>query len=196
MNALPITVFFDFTCPFSYVTVAALHRRAAAGGVEVIGRALELFPVPEPLRPPTEDPKWEAEVRPRAEALGLALRVPAFRPRTRKAHEAVLFAGERGLAGEMREAIFAAFWGEERDIGRIDVLTSLAGELGMDAEELRIALDIDRHREAVLRDQAVAERLRVVVTPTLFVGSGPAARILVGAQGPEELEKAVTNFEF
>jgi len=195
LRALPVTVFFDFTCPYSYVAVAALQRRAASGDVEVRGRALELFPAPEPLRAPGEDPPWEEEVAPRAAELRLELRAPGFRPRTRKAHEAAAFAAERGVAPEMRSAIFSAYWVEGLDIGRIDVLAALAGGIGLDAEDLRIELDIDRYRDAVLADEALARRLRIARTPTLFVGTGPAARVLVGAPSGEELEAAILNFE-
>ncbi len=194
MIPLPITVFFDFTCPFSYVAAATLGRRAAEGEVEVHARALELFPAPAVLRAPADDPAWETTLLVRAESLGIALRVPGFRPRTRKAHEAAIFAAEHCAGAGMRAAIFAAYWREGRDIGRIDVLVSLAPEVGLDPVDLRIALDIDRHLDAVLRDEALAERLRVVSTPTLFVGSGHEARVLVGAPVPEELEAAIAAY--
>lgn len=193
MTAPPITVFFDFACPFSYVTLAALQERAAAGEIELRARALERFPPAAPLGAPEGEAEWGEEVERRAAELGLPLRAPGFRPRTRKAHEAVAFAARRGLATPMRSAIFAAYWGEARDIGRIDVLVGLGGAAGMDAEELRIALDIDQHADAVLHDEEVAARLRVARTPTLFVGTGPRARILVGAVGPAELAEAIAE---
>lgn len=195
MSTLRINLFFDFTCPFSYVTEAALARRAARGGLEVRARALELFPAPEPLRPPGEDPGWEAEARPLAERLGLPLRPPGFRPRTRKAHEAAAFAAERGAGDAFRAAALHAYWAEGTDLGRIDALVALGEAVGLDPQEMRIALDIDLHREAVLRDEALAARLRVTRVPTLFLGSGPGARVLVGAQTPETLETAILNYE-
>jgi len=196
LSALRISFFFDFTCPFSYVTGAALREPDARGDVVVRARAVERFPAPAPLPSPAEEGGWEEAVRPLAEALGLPLRVPGFRPRTRKAHEAAWFAQEQGAGRAMREAIFAAYWGEERDIGRIDVLADLAEGAGLDPVSLRIALDIDRYRGEVLRDEETAERLRIRATPVLFLGSGPGARILVGAQGREQIESAITNHEF
>lgn len=193
MSTLPVTVFFDFTCPASYVAVTALQRLAAGGSLEVRARALERFPAPVPLAAPPEGEAWEEALR-LAEGAGLALRAPAFRPRTRKAHEAAAFAAERGRADAMRSAIFSAYWTEGLDIGRIDVLASLAGELEMDPEDLRIELDIDRHRDAVLADEALAERLRIGRTLTIFVGTGPGALVLIGARSPEELEREITNY--
>jgi predicted DsbA family dithiol-disulfide isomerase len=187
-----ITLFSDFTCPYSYLTEAGLRR--VTGGdeaVEVRYRALELYPAPtEPLAP-ADEAGWEEAVQPLADQLGVMLRAPGFRPRTRKAHEAARFAEERGLGEAMRDAIYRAYWAEERDIGRVDVLMEIVATLGVDPVDLKIALDIDRYSESVVHDLRLAERLRVPGVPTLFVGTGPTATVLVGAQSPEALDEAL-----
>lgn len=189
--ALPLTLFADFTCPFCYVTEAALRRRAAGGGVAVSYRAYEVYPAPTPAAPPDAEAGWDAHVQPLAEALGLTLRAPHFRPRTRKAHEAARFAASRGAGEAVREAVYRAYWAEGADIGRIDVLQGLAERCGLDPVDLKIALDIDQHRDQVLGDQALARRLRVPGVPVLFVGTGPSARVLVGAQSLPALDDAI-----
>jgi predicted DsbA family dithiol-disulfide isomerase len=189
---LLLTLFSDFTCPYSYVTEAGL--RGLVGGdeaVEIRYRALELYPAPAEPPAPAEEEGWEEGVRPLAERLGVALRAPGFRPRTRKAHEAARFAEERGVGEAMRAAIYRAYWAEERDIGRVDVLMEIVATLGVDPVDLKIALDIDRYSESVVHDLWLAERLRVPGAPTLFVGTGPAATVLVGAQSPEALDEAL-----
>ena len=190
--ALLVTIFSDFTCPFSYVTETALRKYAQRDGeVEVRYRAFELFPAPTELPSPAEEPGWEAAVRPLADRLELALMVPGFRPRTRKAHEAARFAAERGLEERMRDAIFRAYWADGRDIGRIDVLTALIQPLGVDPVDLKIALDIDQFEDTVANDLHTARRLHIPGAPTLFIGTGPGAAILVGAQTPEALATAM-----
>lgn len=187
-----ITLFSDFTCPFSYVTEVGLRRVMGGGGAgEVRYLALELYPAPGEPVAPAEEEGWEEAVRPLAERLGIALRAPGFRPRTRKAHEAARFAEERGVGDAMREAIYRAYWAEERDIGRVDVLMEIVAPLGVDPVDLKIALDIDRYSESVVHDLRLAERLRVPGVPTLFIGTGPAATVLVGAQSPEALDEAL-----
>ena len=188
-----VTVFSDFTCPFSYVTEAALRRRAAAADREILYRAFELYPRPAPLPAPAEEPGWEALVRPLAEPLGLPLRAPAFRPRTTKAHEAFRFAAEQGRGPELRDALFRAYWGEGRDIGRIDVLQELAAGVGLEPTDLKIALDLDRFADHVAHDREVAAQLHIRAVPVLFVGTGPGARILVGAQAPAALDEALAE---
>ena len=188
---LPVTLFADFTCPYSYVTEAALARLTAENGLEVRYRALELYPDPTPLPAPADEPGWEEAVAPLAGAERLTLAAPRHRPRTRKAHEAARFAASRQMEPPLRSAIYQAYWAEERDIGRIDVLLDLAAGIGLEPEELRIALDIDRYREEVLHDGEIARKLRIPGAPALYLGTGPAAGILLGAQSSPDLDAAL-----
>ena len=186
-----VTVFADFTCPFCYVTEAALRRVVDTVGATAEYRAYELYPAPAPAPAPADEKGWREAVEPVAARLDLPLEPPTFRPRTAKAHEAARFAAERGAAAAFRDAVYRAFWGDGRDIGRIDVLQEAATQAGLDPLDLKIALDIDRFREAVLHDADVAARLRIPGVPTLYVGRGRDARALVGAQTLEALEEAL-----
>lgn len=189
---MQVEIFSDFTCPFSYVTEAALRRVAAERGVEVRYRAVELYPTPEPL-PLDGGMEWEEALRPLAREAGVELRRPGYQSRTRKAHEAARFAGEKGKGPEMREAIFAAYFAERRDVGRIDVLVELGERVGLDRTELKVVLDIDQLTGPVLADEALAARSGVRGTPVLVVGSGPGAEVLVGAQSYAALRDAVSG---
>ena len=188
--AVLVTIFSDFTCPFSYLTEVGLRRVVQARErIEVVYRALELYPEPAGNAVPT-GAEWETAAG-LADLLGLVLRSPAFTPRTRKAHEAARFAAHRGIGDAMRDAIYSAYWADERDIGRIDVLMELVEALGVDPVELKIALDIDQFEAEVARDIEVARRLRVPGAPTIFIGTGSNAVILLGAQAPEDLDEAI-----
>ena len=190
MASVKVVVFSDFTCPFSYVTEAALRTLAGEMPLDVHYRALELHPAPAPL--PLETPaEWMEAVRPLAEEVGITLRPPLYASRTRKAHEAARFAAERGVGDAMRDALFRAVFAEGRDVGRIDVLVSLAAELGLDPTETRVVLDVDRHAGDVLGDAQAARRAGIHATPTLVVGEGAAARVLTGAFPLSELRGAL-----
>lgn len=192
MAAVQVEIFSDFTCPFSYVTEAALRRVAAETGAEVRYRAFELYPAPAPL-PLDAGTEWEEALRPLAEEAGVALRRPGYQSRTRKAHEAARFAEEQGVGAEMREALFAAYFADGRDIGRIDVLVEVGEGVGLDRTELKVVLDIDRLTEAVEADEALASRSGIRGIPVMVVGSGPGARALVGAQSYAALRDAVSG---
>lgn len=158
---MPILLFADFTCRDSYSIETAVAGIAADRGTPVDYRAFERYPTGTPL--------------------------PDMRPRTRKAHEAARFARERGLERSMRDAIYAAYFVQGRDIGRLDVLVELGATLGLDRTELKVVLDIDQLTDAVLRDREAAGRLGITETPALVVANGSEARILTGARSPSEL---------
>jgi len=191
VTPLIITVFSDFTCPYSYVMDAALRRSVAGDEVRIDHHPFELFPSPVPLPAPGASDGWEDATRALAHDLGLEIEQPKFRPRTRKAHEAAFFAEATGVGEQMRAAIFEAYWKNERDIGRVDVLMSLIAELGVNPEDLKIALDIDTYSDQVSAGRMLAERLNIASTPTIFIGKGPDAVIIVGARTAEDLEQTI-----
>ncbi|HET7275052.1 MAG TPA: DsbA family protein [Longimicrobiaceae bacterium] len=191
MTPVSVTVFSDFTCPFSYVTEAALRKIASADGIDIVYRAFELYPDPAPLRWPGGSAGWNEAVRPLAAAVDIHMADPGFRPRTRKAHEAARFADARDVGSAMRAAIFEAYWGDGQDIGRVDVLMELVAALGLDPEDLKIALDLDSFTEVVLGERELAARLNISSTPTIFIGTGQDATILVGAQSSGDLKDAI-----
>ena len=189
MAAVPVVVFSDFACPFSCVTEAALRRMEAAGEVEPAYLAWELHPPGTPL-PAAEPAEWLDALGPLADELDLPLRLPAP-VRTRKAHEAAAFAAGKGLGGAMRDALFAAHFADGRDIGRIDVLVEIGAGIGLDASELKVALDVDALAARVAAEREAADRAGVEGTPTLVIGTGREARWLVGARPFAELRAAI-----
>ncbi|HKP76428.1 MAG TPA: DsbA family protein [Longimicrobiaceae bacterium] len=184
MAAVPVVAFSDFTSPFCYVTEAALRRLEREGLAAPRYAAFELYPAPAPL-PAGSSADDLAAARPLAEDLGLTLAPPPAVPRTRKAHEAAKLAEEKGVGREMREALFAAYFAEGRDVGRIDVLVDVGRAVGLDATELKVVLDVDRFSGAVDADRALARRLGIDAVPALVVGGGAGARLVAGAQ-PED----------
>jgi predicted DsbA family dithiol-disulfide isomerase len=193
MAAVPVVVFSDFACPFSYVTEAALRRMEAAGEVEATYLAYELHPAPAPL--PPDEGGWMDALAPLAAELGLVMRMPPAPARTRKAHEAAAFAASRNVGPAMREAIFAARFVQGRDIARIDVLVELGTALGLDAAELKVVLDVDSFAPRVQAEQDAARQAGVTETPTVVAGTGDEARWLVGARPYAELRAAILGID-
>lgn len=183
---LAVTFFGDFASPESYLTEVALWRLAEAGSIALHCRA-----APEGASDGEGTLARVAALEPLAAELGVALRLPPLRSSTGKAHEAALFARELGVEREMRLATHGAHWEEGLDVGRIDVLQGIAERVGLDPFDARVALDIDRYREAVARDVGLARRLGIARAPVTFLGTGPTALILVGAQSPGGLDGAV-----
>lgn len=161
--------------------------------VNVIWRAFELRPGPVP----TLDPKgqylqrvWRDSVYPLAERLHMSLKLPPVQPRSRLAHEAARWAGERGQFERYHAAVFKAFFERGEDIGKVDVLVGLAGELGLDGEALVAALRRREYEAAVLADEREAETLGIRAVPA-FVADRHV--ILSGVQSVENLKELIAD---
>lgn len=181
--ATVVTLFSDFASGASYLAELQLWRRAE-------GAALDLR-----VRAGPDAGLDRAPVGPLITAGGeLDLdRTPPVVP-TGKAQEAALIArelGELGAERRMRLAIYRALWKDGEDISRIDVLQRLGEEVGLDPTDVRIGLDIDRHRDEVERDRKVAKALGIRRAPVIYVGDGPRARVLVGVPYPADLDAAL-----
>lgn len=180
---VPVVVFSDFACPYSYVTEAALAPMEAAGEVRTTPLAFLLAAAPDPA-------SWRAPLAPIADALGLRFGDrPPSPGATGKAHEAAAFAASRGVGPAFRAAVFAARFGEGRDVGRVDVLVELGGALGLDASELKVVLDLDTFAARIAAEHEAAVRAGVEGVPTLVAGEGAEARWWVGARPPDALRR-------
>jgi predicted DsbA family dithiol-disulfide isomerase len=185
----PLILVADFVCPFSYVTEQGLRRVATSSEVRYL--AFELYPAPTPLPPVAVEPAAMEALEPLAVEAGVTLRAPGFVARTSKAHEAVRLARPSGHEAELREAIYRAYWQEGLDIGRIDVLTDLAGRAGLDPVQIKVGLDIDALTGEVERDRAAAEQVGIHQTPTLILGPADRRTLVSGALSVRELEALV-----
>jgi predicted DsbA family dithiol-disulfide isomerase len=165
-----LTVFADYVCPFSYLSLLMLERASYDLGISVDWRAFELRPAPLPALEAATEGEWTA-ARKLAEAVGVTLDPPRHQPRTRKAHEATKFAAAAGMAPRLRRAIFDAHFTGNRDIGRIDILVEIAAGIGIDPLALKVALDVDVHTGEVVADGLLAQRLEIEGTPAFVAGN-------------------------
>lgn len=171
MTAPVIRFFFDYVDPLSYLQEQELQAVEHDAGKTLAERVpLELRAPPEPLLEPDDDEwrrRWHTahEIATRT---GTPLTLPSFLPWTRKAHELVLHAVEKGFAAEARRALFRGVFAEGADIGRVDVLVDLARTLGMAATEAKIVLDVDRYASAVLELRREASRVGISEPPAIW----------------------------
>lgn len=170
-----------------------MAKLAAEEGLAVDWMPYELRPEPVPLPDLSGSAleqsrqKWASGVGVMAERYGMDMRPPTSKPRSRKAHEAAEYARERGLFEPFRLALFKAYFGEDRDIGQVDVLVDVGGSVGLDAADLRHALESDRMREQLLQLEAVSQQLGVRAVPTIVIGN----YAVEGAQPLEVLRRVL-----
>jgi predicted DsbA family dithiol-disulfide isomerase len=119
------------------------------------------------------------------------MKLPPMQPRSRLAHEAAYWARSQGRFDDYHEAIFRAFFEHGENIGEIEVLTSLASALDLEAKSLRQTLAGHEFEKSVLDDEREAEALGVSGVPAFIVDRKAA---LSGVQPVENLKQLVDYF--
>lgn len=192
-RVVPVTVFSDYTCPWCYIGARRLDRLREElpddVELEVEWKPFEIHPeVPEEGMPVEElgypEERWkamQARLREQAAEEGLEM---ANRPGVSNTHEALAASAyaqreEPDRFPCFHEALFRAYFGEGRDLGRREVILEAAEECGLDAEALEEALAQGRY-DPVLEETAREARMRGIGgTPTFVFGERYGA---VGAQ--------------
>ena len=184
----------DFVCPYCYVLEAMLEQLRSELDIEIEYLPFELTEPPKPQVDTYNDPERRAryarELEPLCQKVGLRMCLPpkvAPRPYTRLAFRGLYAARERGVEEAYCRRIFRAYFEEERDIGDLEELVSLAAEVGLEPDTFRSALEGEKWAEE--EQQAVRhtkQDLQVCVVPTVFLGEH---RLEGGTQSVQELKE-------
>src|SRR5947209_19649462 len=153
----------------------------------------ELRPEPHPTLRPEGDylqRAWQQSVYPIARQMGVPITLPPVspQPHTHLAFEGYQYAKAHGKGTDYNHRVLQAFFVEGQDIGQIDVLTKLAGEVGLNEREFEEALRTRKYREA--HQQALRhayEKAGVTGVPMFVIGS----QVLTGLQDRETLEAVI-----
>lgn len=183
----------DFVCPYCYVLEAMIRQLRPELEIEIEYLPFELTEPPLPQVDTYNDSerreRYARELEPLCRQLGLNMCLPPEvvpRPYTRLAFQGLYFARELGLEETYCHRVFRAYFEEERDIGDLQELASLAAEAGLDAGAFREALECGRWAAAEAEAVRHAKQdLNVGVVPTVFLGE---RRLEGGAQSVQELK--------
>jgi predicted DsbA family dithiol-disulfide isomerase len=85
------------------------------------------------------------------------------------AHQVIHLAGLRGVQDAVNERLLRGYFTEGEAVGDRDTLVRLAAEAGLDADEVRAALDEGRYVAAVRADEAEARSLGIRGVPFFVV---------------------------
>jgi predicted DsbA family dithiol-disulfide isomerase len=153
----------------------------------------ELRPYPnQALRPEGDylQRTWQQSVYPIARQLGVPITLPKVspQPHSHLAFEGYQFARDHGKGNDYNHRVLEAFFVKGQDIGSIDVLTKLAGEVGLDQLEFEDSLWTRKYRE--VHQQALRhayEEAGVTGVPMFVIGG----QVLSGLQGRQTLEAVI-----
>lgn len=188
-----VDVFVDYVCPFCFLVEPAIEELKRERDVTVKIRPFELRPAPVPTLRPEDDylPRiWEDAVYPMADRVGVPVTLPSVspQPRTEKAFMVLQLAHERGLAEAYTEAMFSAFFQQDRNIGLDEVIIDVANSVGLDRAEVEEALKSEERRQKQRADQAHAvNSIGIDSVPGIVVGG----QVLRGVPSAARLKKVV-----
>lgn len=155
----------------------------------------ELRPYPnETLRPEGDylQSAWKQSIYPMADRMGIDIVLPKVspQPHTHLAFEGYQYALEQGKGNEYNDRILRAFFQEEQNIGDIDILTKLAGEIGLNEQDYSDALESRKYKEAHQKalDHSYKEA-NITAVPTFKIGETTVA----GMRSKEALEKMIED---
>ena len=201
LETAPIQVDFvaDLACPWCFLGLVRLDRARALRpdlAVDVRWRPFFLNPYlpPEGMDRTTyvrskfggnaKEVYRRIEESGRADGVAFAFDRMPRTPNTTLAHRLILFAEERGAADTVIRALFRALFQEGRDVTRSEVLAAVAGEAGLDRDEVEEFLSGERLTREVIAAHQQAERVGIHGVPVFIVEREHA---ITGAQPPEVL---------
>jgi predicted DsbA family dithiol-disulfide isomerase len=175
---LPVVVFADFICPYSYIALDQMDDLMRDYNIELLWRPHWLHPevpptgTPIPVEAATVDRRaqtlaWVTEMAPERAA---RMRFPDRIQFSLFAFEALEFAQDRGLALPFKTAVFESLWIEGRDIAQFPTLQAAGEKVGLDADELGRTLSAHRYRKRVHDALQLARDAGITKTPTFVLG--------------------------
>ena len=188
MTPIKVDIWSDVQCPWCYIGKRKFEAAVEQTGiaVEVEYHSFELAPdTPVDYDGTPERYLAERKGLPEATVTQMIERVAGIarsvgleydyahmhQTNTVKAHELLHYAKTQGLQLETKEALLRAYFIDGGHVGRIDDLVELAAGLGMDAGEVRAALETERHLPDVKADMAQATAYGIQGVP-FFVFEG------------------------
>jgi predicted DsbA family dithiol-disulfide isomerase len=204
---MKIDIWSDIGCPFCYLGTTQLSQALARfehkDEVEVQHHSFQLdpnapFETDETLNEMLSNKKGfsveQAEsankrVASMFEAAGLTMNYKQAIPvNTFNAHRLAHFAAAHGKQDEMLTRLFKAFFTDAKNVADTETLVELAGEVGLNKEQARAALESERYTDSVSADIDQAARYGIHGVP-FFIFEGKYA--VSGAQGEEALRGAL-----
>ena len=179
--AEPIRFYFDFSSPYGYLAaqrieaVAARHGRSVDWHPILLGVIFRITGQTPLLEQPLRGAYFTHDMRRTAREWGVPLVMPEHFPFHSVAASRAFYwlkdhAPDQAVA--LARAVYAAYWGEGRDVDRPEQVAEVAAGLGIDGAALRDALG----------DEAVKERLKTEMDDAIDRGVFGSPTMLVDGE--------------
>ncbi len=162
-----------------------LDQLAKERNLIVEWKAFELKPegVEQPAQSQEGSARYKAIIESISKRYGVVMKWNDQSKHSRRALEGAKFAEEQRLVNEYHDAVFSAQFQLSKNINDIEVLVSLAEQIGLDPIAFREAITSRKYQQAVLEECNEAHELGIHSIPCFIVDN----RALFGAQGYDAL---------
>ncbi len=178
----PITFYFDFSSPYSYLASERIDDLAAKYGRKVkwrpimLGAAFKASGLPFLVSVPLKGDYSKRDFDRSARFMGVPYRFPPKFPVT-------TLAAARGYywlhpqdcdkAREFAHAVFRAYWVDGRDIGELPVILQIAGSLGIDVAAYETAIGTQEIKDRLKNETDAAIGQGMFGAPYFMVDGEP-----------------------
>lgn len=181
---MKVEIWSDVVCPFCYIGKRkfenALKDFAQKDKVEIVWRSFQLDPEMEVVPGQTlheylgkrkgttaaEGKKMNDSMAATAKEVGLKYDLDnAIINNTLNAHRLLHLAKKNGLQNETKEALFAAYYTDAKNIGDTATLVSIGKSVGLNGVEINSMLQSDEYIKDVQQDQILAQQIGVQGVP-------------------------------
>ncbi|HEV8714388.1 MAG TPA: 2-hydroxychromene-2-carboxylate isomerase [Candidatus Binatia bacterium] len=172
-----VEFFFDYGSPFSYLAdtqLTALARRTGATAVYrpmLLGAVLKETGNASPLAVPAKGRYMSVELQRWAKHYGVPFVANKFFPiNTLRLMRGAVAAQQEGCFAVYHRALYAAFWVDNANLGEPEVIRSVLGKAGLNANLLLTGIEEPDVKEQLRLNTEEAVRRGVFGAPTFFVG--------------------------
>ena len=179
-----IEFFFDVSSPWTYLAFHNVQPLAREAGAEIVWRPILVGGVFNAVNPsvyqaretpvPAKQAYQAKDLADWARLAGLTIRyLPSVFPvNSVKAMRALVVAGRDGRTVELAQALFEAYWRDDRDLGDDAVLADVLRQAGFDAAATLEAVQDDTVKQQLRENTDELIRRGGFGSPTLFVDGG------------------------
>ncbi len=177
-----VELFFDCSSPWTYLAFHAVGPLAAETAAELVWRPILVGGVfntvnksvyeqrAQPV--PVKARYYAKDLRDWARAYGLAIGQPTVFPvNSVRAMRGAFVALEHGVLPPYARAVFEAYWGDDRDISRPEVLAAIVDRVGLDPDEYFRKIESDAYKGKLRANTDELIERGGFGSPTLFVNS-------------------------
>ncbi|MBI2962436.1 MAG: 2-hydroxychromene-2-carboxylate isomerase [Deltaproteobacteria bacterium] len=177
-----VEFFYDYSSPWTYLAFTRIEELCRRRHAELEWRPVLVGGIFNTVNPSVYESR-ERPVPPKARYLAkdlrdwaefyrLEIRFPpsVFPVNSVKALRGALVALERGRISPYSQAVFAAYWGDDQDISRDDVLEPIVRRAGLDPAEYFAKIQQPAYKDRVRANTEECVRRGGFGSPTMFVG--------------------------